>query len=222
MQTSDETPAPQKDDLLSGNVNQDTLASVKQGSTLALADELAGLSFDIGDNGASPHHPTSQIGSKSTNQISFMDELGGSIHKPLLGLGLRLSDDSVKTTVPCLIIDQDGGSDGGSPITPLQPLRALSFFSPPGTTEYPSVPKGMQSTAATIPIPIDRQTKLENAVKAFGYPPSISTRLLELLKTLPRKDQAVCLFNEAVLKEKIAMALEVIAAEDESEEEEEL
>lgn len=151
-----------------------------------------------------------------------MDERGGCTHDALLGLGPNSRDDFVMDTTPCLIIDQDGGSDGGSPITPLQPLRALSFFSPPKATADPPVAKNTQSVAPTISLSIDRQVQMENAVKAFGYPPDISTRLLELLKTLPRKEQAVCLFNEAVLKEKLAKALQVIAAEDESEEEEEL
>lgn len=218
---------PSHIDLLSCSHTQEVSGSSKQPITvtLALADELAGLSFDSGDNGASPLHPTSHsndIGSYSATQTSFMDERGGCTHDALLDLGLNSRDDFVMDTTPCLIIDQDGGSDGGSPITPLQPLRALSFFSPPKATADPPVAKNTQSVAPTISLSIDRQIQMENAVKAFGYPPDISTRLLELLKTLPRKEQAVCLFNEAVLKEKLAKALQVIAAEDESEEEEEL
>lgn len=123
---------------------------------------------------------------------------------------------TAKDGTPCLLDDDSGPSDGGSPVTPLQPLKTLSWFS--SATTSATKPK-IDLPSSSTPLPEPRSTKLENAVASLGHPSSMASRILDLLKTLPKRDQAMCLFNKAFLEAKVADALLVIAAEDESEEE---
>lgn len=115
--------------------------------------------------------------------------------------------------VPCLIEDEAGISDGGSPVTPIRPLQAFAPLAKNKANSVPSQDTRMQAEN-------ERSATLDNALQSFGYSGTILVRLLGHLTKLPKKDKAMCLFNEAFLHRKVAEALLVIAAENEESEEE--
>lgn len=124
---------------------------------------------------------------------------------------------TARDNVPCLVKDDEDPSERGSPVTPLQPLRAFSFYS----LQPADHSKSMVENQASKPSdPQTRLRKLHSAVETLGYTAATSSRICRLLEMLPRKEQAMCLFNEAFLKKKVADALDVIAAEDEESEQE--
>lgn len=120
---------------------------------------------------------------------------------------------SATDNVPCLIDDEVGHSDGGSPVTPLQPLRSFH-------KQLPSKASSVSGHEDKRQVEDDRSAKLANALTSLGYSGTILVRLLGHLAKLPKKDKAMCLFSETFLHRKVAEALLVIAAEDEESEEE--
>lgn len=211
-QTTENKIQPQID-LLIGNEARDPISSLEQPKLEVVLNELNGLSFNtiasIAATDAADQH------FRETSLGLALPVAEGS-HRNLRRLSSLDSFHTAKDNIPCLIEDDEGPSDGGSPVTPLQPLRTSNWCSstPLDDSKPEKVPESIKS-----PAPLLQSTRLENAVISLGYPADISSRVVDLLKSLPKRDQALCLFNRAVLEAKVADALVVIAAEDQSEEE---
>ncbi|KAK9894894.1 hypothetical protein P389DRAFT_211569 [Cystobasidium minutum MCA 4210] len=120
---------------------------------------------------------------------------------------------SAAEDVPCLIHDTDEQSDGASPVTPMQPLRALNLPTGGASPAIRSPSVGSYGSRANAEE--DRAARLSSAVATLGYAGTTLCRISFLVQSLPNRDQAMCLFNEAFLRKKVAEAMEVIALEDE-------
>lgn len=108
--------------------------------------------------------------------------------------------------------------NGNSPLNHLVGLSSLPLSSPRtdveplGTIITPPV-SNAQSGAAT---PASEQDRLAAAVGPLGFDAGAQAAIVELLLTLPRKERALCIFNQDYLKSKVAAAQNVLHAEDDT------
>lgn len=106
--------------------------------------------------------------------------------------------------------------NGDSPVDPLVGLSALSLTSP-GTRGEPAgmiTPPPAQSAQSRAVTPASERERLAAAVGRLGLDNGAQVATVELLATLPKKERALCIFNQDYLRSKVAEAQDVLHAED--------
>ncbi|KAF8310999.1 hypothetical protein DL93DRAFT_2061536 [Clavulina sp. PMI_390] len=99
------------------------------------------------------------------------------------------------------------------PGDPVVGLSALTLSSP-----QPSVhgtPSSALSSIGSAASPKPEKERLVSAVSGLGIDSESTSSIVELLLTLPKKERALCLFNQEHLRSKVSEAQAVLQADDE-------
>jgi polyadenylate-binding protein len=105
--------------------------------------------------------------------------------------------------------DLDGSTLAGTVTAPEHPSTPVSLV--PGGT-----PPRTASPAASLPLQMSERDRMVAAVARLAPGPEESA-LTDLLMTLPKRERALCLFNNDLLRQKIAEARAVLEADDDEE-----
>lgn len=140
------------------------------------------------------------------------------LSQPLVNVVQGLHDPDIFASQVKTATERVEQKNGNPPLDSLVGLSALSLSSPAsnseplGTINTPPI-SSAHSGAVT---PSSEQERLAAAVGRLGFDTGAQVAIVELLLTLPKKERALCIFNQEYLRSKVTEAQYVLHAEDDT------